>query len=657
MSMIHTLLIANRGEIASRIIKTCRIMGIRSVAVYSDADADALYVQQADSAFRIGGNTPAESYLDQDKLIAAAKATRADAIHPGFGFLSENASFAQRCIDEGLNFVGPSPQSIAAMGSKSAAKALLKDSPVPLIPGYQGEDQSLATLVKAAHEIGLPVLVKASAGGGGKGMRIVNDASELESAITAAASEAKAAFGDAQLLIEKYFDRARHIEVQVFGDKQGKVVHLFERECSLQRRFQKVFEEAPSPTLSPEQRDAICSAAVAAAQAVQYYNAGTVEFIYSDGQFYFLEMNTRLQVEHPVTEQITGLDLVRLQLEVAQGLPIPFEQADLRINGHAIEARLYAEDAMEQFKPSAGHIEYWQTATQEGLRYDTGIGSGSDVHSFYDPMIAKVIAYGQNRTEAISRLRKGLSDTAVLGIQTNRAFLLSMLNLPAVIDNQVDTKFIEREQASWSAALALDTRWLHQYAIAATLYRWMAREKAREQLHFLPSGWRNLPYQAQLQGFMLGDTLVEVRYKNLHDKHFTCSIDGTDFKVQILDVQDNSISLEIDAQRLSFILAASQNTIHVQNSQYMALSLQERERFPEPLSVKVPGLCLAPMPGELIRVLVQAGDSVKAGDPLLVISSMKMENTLYADLDGRVEELFVHAGQFVKPDMELLRIG
>jgi acetyl/propionyl-CoA carboxylase alpha subunit len=410
---IKRLLIANRGEISSRIIRTCKLMGITTIAAHSNADQQLPFVQEADLAINIGGNTPTESYLDQDKIIQAALKTGADAIHPGFGFLSENHHFVEKVEAAGLIFVGPSAKSIYSMGDKSESKRLLKGNAlVPLIPGYEGEDQTMETLVKAAIGIGFPVLIKASAGGGGKGMRIVEEVSKLEESISQAQSEALSSFGNANVLIEKYFDKAKHIEVQIFGDKHGNLVHCYERECSMQRRFQKVLEEAPSPSLNEAIREKICQAALAVARTIDYYNAGTVEFIYDSPTeaFYFLEVNTRLQVEHPVTEEILGIDLVKWQLEVAQGMPLPVQQSDLKPTGHAIEARLYAEDANNNFMPSTGKIDALYFPKIAGMRYESGVESGSIVDIYYDPMIAKIIAQGNNRIEATARLSKALGE-------------------------------------------------------------------------------------------------------------------------------------------------------------------------------------------------------------------------------------------------------
>ncbi|WP_270936671.1 acetyl-CoA carboxylase biotin carboxylase subunit, partial [Falsiroseomonas oryzae] len=439
-----TLLIANRGEIACRVIRTARRMGLRTVAVFSDADADAMHVAMADAAVRLGPAPARESYLNIPALLDAARATGAEAIHPGYGFLSENAEFAEACAAAGLIFVGPPPAAIRAMGSKAAAKALMERAGVPLVPGYHGEDQSDATLRAAAMRIGFPILVKASAGGGGKGMKIARDATELEEAIALARGEAVSAFGDDRLLLERYLTKPRHIEVQVFADTQGNVVHLFERDCSIQRRHQKVVEEAPAPGMSPERRAAMGKAACDAARAIGYVGAGTVEFISEGDTFAFMEMNTRLQVEHPVTEAITGQDLVAWQLRVAAGEPLPLTQDQLRIAGHAIEVRLYAEDPARDFAPSVGTLKHLALPDGEGIRVDAGVRGGDTIPIHYDPMVAKVIAQGADREEARRRLLRALNATEVVGVRTNLPLLRAIVATPAFAAADLDTGFIAR---------------------------------------------------------------------------------------------------------------------------------------------------------------------------------------------------------------------
>src|ERR1700704_5182523 len=442
----RTLLIANRGEIACRVIRTAKAMGLRTVAVYSEADRDAMHVAMADSAVLLGPARARDSYLNIERLLEAAQKTGAEAVHPGYGFLSENAEFAQACLNAGLVFVGPTAEMMTAMGSKSGSKALMEKAGVPLVPGYHGEAQDEATLTKAAEKAGFPVLVKASAGGGGRGMRVVRSAAELAPAIVSAKREAKAAFGDDRMLIEKYVDNPRHIEVQIIGDSHGNLLSLFERECTLQRRHQKVIEEAPSPTLNAAQRAAVCPAARQAAAAVNYVGAGTIEFVSNGRDFFFIEMNTRLQVEHPVTELITGIDLVEWQLRVAFGEKLPLAQDQIKSNGHAIEARVYAENPHKNFMPSVGRIRTWRMPeASDGLRIDAGYREGDAVSPHYDAMLAKVIAWAPTRDAAIDRLNRGLEESDVRGVVTNIPFLSALITHPDVRANAINPGFIERE--------------------------------------------------------------------------------------------------------------------------------------------------------------------------------------------------------------------
>src|ERR1700753_2075103 len=470
----RTLLIANRGEIACRVIRTAKAMGLRTVAVFSEADRNAMHVAQADQAVLLGPARPRDSYLNIERVIEAARTSGAEAVHPGYGFLSENAAFAQACADAVLVFVGPTAAMMIAMGSKSGSKALMEKAGVPLVPGYHGEAQDEATLAGAANKIGFPVLVKASAGGGGRGMRVVNAAAELGAAIVSAKREAKAAFGDDRMLIEKYVQNPRHIEVQVIGDSHGHLLSLFERECTLQRRHQKVIEEAPSPTLDATQRDAVCAAARKAAAAVNYVGAGTIEFVSDGKDVFFIEMNTRLQVEHPVTELITGIDLVEWQLRVAFGEKLPLRQDQITMKGHAIEARVYAENPQKNFMPSVGRIKTWRTpAEADGLRIDAGYREGDTVSPYYDAMLAKVIAWAPTREGAIDKLNQGLEETDVRGVVTNIPFLSALVTHPAVRANTIDTGFIERELAQLTASSAAVGD-LELFAAVATI---LAQEK------------------------------------------------------------------------------------------------------------------------------------------------------------------------------------
>ena len=514
MKSINSILIANRGEIASRVIRTCRKMGIKSIAVFSEADRNAPFVAQADVAVFIGESSPTASYLDQDKIIATAKKCKADAIHPGYGFLSENVSFAKRCETESIIFIGPNALAIDAMGSKSKAKTLMQLHNVPVVLGYQGTDQSVEKLKSEAIKMGFPVLLKATAGGGGKGMRIVHEASEVENAIQAAKRESKSAFGDDELIVEKYIASGRHIEFQIFGDKHGNAIHILERECSIQRRYQKVIEESPSPVLDSALREAMGNAAVNAAKALNYDNAGTVEFIFDDKtkDFYFLEVNTRLQVEHPVTEEVTGLDLVQMQIESAQGLPLSIAQSDVKGKGYAIEARLYAEDASNDFLPVTGTIQRFEIPKVDGLRVETAIESGSEISVFYDPMIAKIIVWDESRRAAHRKLQYTLRNLICLGMTTNQDFLLHLAEDGEFQTGNYDTHFIQNKIDLNAIAQKSDED--HAFAgIAACLSAWQKREQKRTLLKSMPSGWRNSFYDYQKETYLVGETELLVKYR------------------------------------------------------------------------------------------------------------------------------------------------
>jgi len=657
---ITKLLVANRGEIAVRIFKTCKEMGIATVAVFSDADENALFVKLADEAVRIGGKQPADSYLIMDKIIDAAKRTGANAIHPGYGFLSERTEFAKRCNDEGIIWVGPHSQAIEVMGSKIGAKKIMQSHNVPTIPGYQGDDQSEATIKAKAIEIGFPVLLKASAGGGGKGMRIVRQESELDKAINEAKSEALSSFGDDTLLIEKYFDTSRHVEFQIFGDKHGNALHLFERECSIQRRYQKVVEESPSPFITEETRQKMGDAAVAACKAIQYDNAGTVEFIVApDQSFYFLEVNTRLQVEHPITEQVTGLDLVRLQIEVAQGNPIPFKQEDIQQNGHSIEVRFYAEDPANNFMPVNGKILDWIPSLSEGLRYDTGIESGSEISTYYDPMIAKVIGTGKNRLEAINRLRKGLQETVCTGFTTNKNFLIAILENEDFQQGKFDTHFLDKVFKYEGEKYPQET--LDTLTCALIHYRFLQRQQERSVAQGVPAGWRNNAYQPQKETYSYHGFEFPITYTSKSDaleisfaeKSFTSYSQQSTVDRR---PSTESLTLEINGIRRNFFISQNGHQYFIQSAQLGQIVLNIVDRFPNPNEEIVKGGYIAPMPGEITTVLVKPGDTVKSGDALLKMISMKMESTIEAHTDGEVEEVYVADKQFVEAGTLLLKM-
>ncbi len=641
--MIQSLLIANRGEIACRVIRTARRMGIRTVAVYSDADAKALHVRQADEAVHIGPSPARESYLVGAKIIAAAKATGAEAIHPGYGFLSENAEFAQAVIDAGLIWVGPKPASITAMGLKDAAKARMIAAGVPVTPGYLGEDQSEARLQAEADAIGYPVLIKAVAGGGGKGMRRVEAAADFAEALASCRREAAASFGDDRVLIEKYILSPRHIEVQVFGDSHGNVVHLFERDCSLQRRHQKVIEEAPAPGMDEATREAVCSAAVRAAKAVDYEGAGTIEFIAdaSEGlradRIWFMEMNTRLQVEHPVTEEITGVDLVEWQLRVASGEPLPKRQDELSINGWAMEARLYAEDPAKGFLPVTGMLERFaipssirptrwlheggtapmESAPDVRLRVETGVAEGDTISPWYDPMVAKLICHAETRDEAIVGLSKMAWDTRIWPVTTNAAFLGTLVVMPDFTRGKIDTGFIDRHLEDLAADVEVP-EWLRDLVAQRLASRDPAPAKTGFRL--------NAPSQ------------TTVRFSD-RSNSWTGQTDGRvsyDQEAYPI-VTDEGDALLVTMQGTTWKLAAER----VSGGAGSAAS---------------DGAILAPMPGKVIAVDVAAGDTVTKGTRLLVLEAMKMEHALTAPFDGIVAELTVSAGAQVQVEALLVRV-
>jgi acetyl-CoA carboxylase biotin carboxylase subunit len=655
--MIHTILIANRGEIASRIIRTCKAMGIRSVAVYSEADRDAPFVASADVAVCIGESAPSASYLNQDKIIEAAKRTGANAIHPGYGFLSENAEFADLCVKNQLIFIGPNSEAIRAMGSKATAKKIMQHAGVPVVPGYEGEVQTIEVLTEEANKIGFPLLLKASAGGGGKGMRIVNAAEQLKEAIASAKSEAQNAFGDDHLIIEKYIASGRHIEFQIFGDQHNNYIHLNERECTIQRRYQKVLEESPSPVLSEETRAKMGEVAVKAAAALKYDNAGTVEFIYDHNttSFYFLEVNTRLQVEHPVTEEVTGLDLVKLQIQSAQGDELSIQQKDVQFNGYAMELRLYAEDPMNNFMPATGTVLNFSWPNLEGLRMEAAIRSGSEITVFYDPMIAKIIIKGENRQEAFRKMQFALQQMVCLGTVTNQNFLQYLVKHPKVIAGEYDTHFIQDFFTADLMRANHDTD-TNLAMLAVSSYNWYQRTQERTLLAAVPSGWRNNFAYPQTDQYELDEVKTTVQYRNL-DGHLHFKIADAKYDVQVINVQDDLIRLAIDGLQMSFHIANNQQNYFVHNEQIGTIHLSLLERFPLPKKQKVEGAYEAAIPSTILKIAQKVGNTVQEGDLLMVISSMKMENSIYADAAGVVAEIYVEEGQSVAAGTTLLQIN
>jgi propionyl-CoA carboxylase alpha chain len=645
---MRTVLVANRGEIARRIFRTCRTMGIGTVAVFSDTDAEAPFVREADAAVRLPGNAPGETYLRGDLVVAAARQADADAVHPGYGFLSEDAAFAQAVLDAGLTWVGPPPKAIEAMGSKLAAKALMAEAGVPCLPGVDATGLSAGDLAAAAEAIGYPVLVKASAGGGGRGMRIVGSAADLAAAVESAQREAASAFGDGTVFLEKYVERPRHVEVQVMADTHGTCVALFERDCSIQRRHQKVLEEAPSPAVDDALRARLCEAAVAAARAVGYTGAGTVEFVLSpDGAPAFLEMNTRLQVEHPVTELVTGLDLVRLQLLVAQGLPLPAEVAAARLRGHAIEARLYAEDPTRGFLPATGTLHRVEIPCGEGIRVDSGVESGSVVSPYYDAMLAKVLAHGATRQEASARLAAALAGARLHGVRTNRDLLVRVLRSQEWLSGDVDTSFLERHDPAVLGAPLADEGAVVLHAAAAALAGAAARRAIAPVLTTLPSGWRNLPSALQRTAYLLDDREIAVGYAHRRDGTVV-EVDGQPLAgVRVWAAAADSVDLEVDGVRRRYDVRTVGASTWV-DSPLGATPLVEVERYPEPGSGLAEGALTAPMPGTVVRVDVEVGARVTAGQVLVVLEAMKMEHAVRAPAAGTVGEVGVQAGRQVE---------
>ncbi len=646
---IKRLLIANRGEIACRIIRTCRKMGIETVAVFSDADKNALHVQMADFAAYIGESEVNKSYLNAAKIIAAAVNLGADAIHPGYGFMSENATFARKVADAGLIFVGPNPEAIDKMGSKALAKAIAEEHKVPVIPGYKGKDQSLEKLREEALKIGFPLLIKASAGGGGKGMKIVNTEAELENAIASAQREALSAFGDSEILMERYLPSSRHIEIQIFGDKHGNVIHLLERECTIQRRYQKIFEESPSPVLTEEKRKEMGEAAVRMAKALNYDNAGTVEFIYDNGNFYFLEVNTRLQVEHPVTEAITGLDLVEMQIQSAQGMPLAIHQDEVKSKGYALQCRLYAEDATNDFMPATGTILLWKTPNLEGLRYDTGIQSGSEISVFYDPMISKVIAHGPDRATTIRRMQNALSKTVCLGTVTNLPFLQKILSLDDFHLGYYDTNFIANKVTDKTVPLTDAQKALALIFVGISQAK--NGKESRTILRELPFGWRNNFYQSQKKTFEINGEKFEVKIRDFVRFYEVEVLDKT-YQVEIFS--DNEILINTIRHRFEFAISGADT--FVQHCDFSQIKVTQIEKFPEVSKAEEPGGYLAHIPATVVKVLVTPGNRVNNGDSLIILSSMKMENVITANEDGEVEEIYVSEGENIPAGTLLLKM-
>jgi len=653
----RTLLIANRGEIACRVIRSARAMGLRTVAVYSEADRDAMHVAMADEAVLLGPARARDSYLNIERVIEAARQTGAEAVHPGYGFLSENAEFAQACRDAGLVFVGPTAAMMTAMGSKSGSKALMEKAGVPLVPGYHGEAQDEATLANAADKIGFPVLVKASAGGGGRGMRAVNSAGELVAAIVSAKREARAAFGDDRMLIEKFVQNPRHIEVQIIGDSHGNLLSLWERECTLQRRHQKVIEEAPSPTLDATQRETVCAAARKAAAAVNYVGAGTIEFVSDGKEVFFIEMNTRLQVEHPVTELITGVDLVEWQLRVAFGEKLPLGQNEIKLNGHAIEARVYAENPQKNFMPSVGRIKTWRTPDAvDGLRIDAGYRDGDAVSPYYDAMLAKVIAWAPTRQAAIERLNRGLEETDVRGIVTNIPFLSALITHPNVCANTIDTGFIERELKKLTETSGALGDLELCAAVAAIVND--ERKTARKEAHspWQTFGWMPVGRRQRVFSFRQGQGAEQKVTLHYGNGPSTVSIGKHEFVFTTSPAEEGSFDLTIDGMKSRVTAVIEGHELYLR-TRHGRFDLHWVDPFGGETEEQVgEDKIVAPLPGTVVALLAEEGATLEKGAAILTLEVMKMEQTLRAPFAGVLRKIKCKVGDIVGEGVELAEV-
>ena len=640
---IKKILIANRGEIACRIIRTVRSLGLISVAVYSDADKNALHVTDADHAVHIGPSEVAQSYLDIDRIIRASLESGTDAIHPGYGFLSENADFARACESAGIIFIGPSADAINLMGDKARAKQLMIKAEVPCVPGYQGEKQDDISFKENAKKIGFPLLIKAAAGGGGRGMRLVKDIEQLSAAIKLARSEAQSAFGSDSLILEKAITSSRHVEVQVFADAFGNAIHLGERDCSAQRRYQKVIEEAPCPAMTHDLREKMGNAAVIAAKAVNYVGAGTVEFLLdNEDNFYFLEMNTRLQVEHPVTEEITGLDLVALQIAVANNKPLPLTQKDVQIEGHAIEARLYAEDPKNDFLPATGKVLFWKTPDGANIRVDTGIDTGAEISPYYDPMIAKIVAIGSNRAEALQRLISGLNDTAICGIKTNREFLISLLEHKIFDAGETTTSFISE---NFSEVVGDAEDLAKEKIVAASLIEFLIRHRVNRKQAIAVSndllGWTSTISLSSFIDFQVAGKAYscEIIVRNTLT-HFEVKLNGEAFEIELLHSSDHELKAKVGKDTVQLFYADSLSSLFVSGKKQSFELIKCDTLSSSNKTANTGGSVIAPMHGKLVTLFVAIGDRVEKGDRVAILEAMKMQHELIAEVNGIVKSVF-----------------
>lgn len=654
--MIRSVLVANRGEIACRIIKTCQRLGIRAVAVFSSADAQARHVLQADEALFIGPAPASQSYLSITKLIAAAQQAAVDAIHPGYGFLAENAGLAQACYAAGILFIGPPAAAMAIMGDKRSARLLAIEAGVPLLPGYSGTNQTEQDLHQEAQKIGFPLLIKAAAGGGGKGMRLVQSAADLADGLAAARNEALKAFGSGDLLLEKALLQPRHVEMQIAADSQGNIIYLGERECSVQRRFQKVIEETPSPALSPAMREQMGLTAVTLAHAAKYQNLGTVEFLLDEeNHFYFLEMNTRLQVEHPITEMVTGIDLVEWQIWITEGEPLPISQKDVRFKGHAVEARIYAENPERNFLPVIGDVWLWREPASDGIRVDSGLKENDQISPYYDPLLVKVIAHAPDRKTAVRRLIRALEKTVLLGLTTNLPFLIDLLNQESFLSGNYNTQIIIREFSDWQGSPGDLT--LALLAVSLARYEHYCRQAGGRGY------WRNNPNQPIRFQFLRPEESEPIEVLLTPDatapKEFRAALgDQPDvvYSLFLHDFEGSNLDLTIDGTRKKVVLMGQEGVWWVQEGRTL-IQLQEIPRLPKSrLAATSHGSLRAPMPGSVLAVLVEVGQEVESGQALIKLEAMKMEHTIRTPAPGYIEAIFYELGDNVPADAELLKI-
>jgi len=661
MANFDSVLVANRGEIAVRVIRSTQAQGYRAIAVYSEADAGAPHVLMADEAVLIGPAPVKESYLDAQRILDAARRTGAQAIHPGYGFLSENAAFAEACAAQGIVFIGPSAAAIEAMGNKAAAKRMMLEAGVPCIPGYQNPDQSDATLLAAAQTIGLPIMVKAAAGGGGRGMRLVTRMEDMAAALHSARSEAENAFGSAELILEKAVLQPRHVEVQVFGDSHGNVIHLGERDCSVQRRHQKVVEESPCPVMTPALREAMGKAAVDAARSIDYVGAGTVEFLLDgDGHFYFLEMNTRLQVEHPVTEMVTGLDLVALQFHIAQGYALPLAQADVALEGHAIEVRLYAEDTVNDFLPASGTARTWTPPEGEGVRVDHGLVAGQEISPFYDPMIAKIIAWGEDRDIARRRLLRALQTTSLFGLETNREFLADVLANPVFARGEATTAFIAEQFPAGATQRPVGD----QHLLVAAVLHYLQGLTESEGVMLSPtvelggfSGSRAIG--SHFRYARTAEDLLDLRVRQLQVDCYEVELGGEQHRLRWLsDVEAGCARIDIDGLQTDVYYSfTGRGEVGVQIGGQACVLTNQLAFTSGDETAAGSGVVKAPMHGNLLNLRVALGDRVEVGEDLAVIEAMKMEHRLRAEVCGRITAIHVTVGEQVAAGAVIIEIS